>query len=210
MDRLIQEFTRLQRTPSDINEHLGTLRDLASECGTVAEFGVRGVVSSWALLRGLAESTAEHKAMVCVDISDVACTPRWKSFAAVADAIGVPLKFVLHDSATCDIPSVDLLFIDTFHVYGHLARELHRHAPRVNTFIAMHDTAIDADHGEAVRCGWDIAELQKSTGYSEHDLTTGLSPAIHEFLEAHKDEWEIMLHVENNNGLTILRKKNGA
>jgi len=36
--------------PSDINEHLPVLKDYAEKCDFVTEFGVRSVVSTWALI----------------------------------------------------------------------------------------------------------------------------------------------------------------
>jgi len=39
--------------PSDINEHLPTIRDLASECNHITEMGVRSAVSAWAWLAGM-------------------------------------------------------------------------------------------------------------------------------------------------------------
>jgi len=45
-------FEERCRRPSDINEHLVTLRDLAANCAHVTEFGVRKGVSTFALLHG--------------------------------------------------------------------------------------------------------------------------------------------------------------
>lgn len=69
-------------------------------------------------------------------------------------------------SATTPLPyDVDLLFIDTWHVYGHLKRELALHAPRVRRFIAMHDTEVDKDEGESIRMGYDIPAQVVEYGY---------------------------------------------
>ena len=38
------KFKTLCETPSDINQHLATLRHYAEECDHVTEFGVRDVV----------------------------------------------------------------------------------------------------------------------------------------------------------------------
>lgn len=63
----------------------------------------------------------------------------------------------LRISATTALPwQVDLLFIDTWHVYGHLKRELALHAPRVRKYIAMHDTTIDWEVGESIRMEYNI------------------------------------------------------
>ena len=52
---LFLKFQFLKRKPSDINEHLETLSNYASRCNSIFETGVRGVVSSWALLHGLSK-----------------------------------------------------------------------------------------------------------------------------------------------------------
>ena len=48
-DYLESLFVNLKNQKSDINEHLETLKNLASECDTVVEFGVRWMVSIVAL-----------------------------------------------------------------------------------------------------------------------------------------------------------------
>lgn len=201
------EFSRLCRTPSDINEHLETLRNLASECDSLAEFGVRGVVSSYALAKGLLDSSSKNiKNMVCNDLMDVTSTDRWQSFQAQATEAGLNVSFLLGDSAVVELPhDVDLVFIDTFHVYGHLRRELKKHAPRAKKYIVMHDTTVDAHLGELIRCGFDLDSTRWKTGYSVKDLTTGLQPAIDEFLQEQPD-WELYIEHEHNNGLTVLRR----
>ena len=71
-----------------------------------------------------------------------------------------------HHSATTPLPfDVDVLFVDTWHVYGHLKRELALHAPRVRRFIAMHDTTIDWEVGESIRMEYDIPAQIKQFGY---------------------------------------------
>jgi hypothetical protein len=37
------------------------------------------------------------------------------------------MKFICENSIKCDIPETDMLFIDTWHIYGHLRRELENH-----------------------------------------------------------------------------------
>jgi hypothetical protein len=55
---ILLEFSRECDRDSDINEHLPTLSQLASECQEVAEMGVRSVVSTWALLHGMLQLPA--------------------------------------------------------------------------------------------------------------------------------------------------------
>jgi len=197
------QYNRERLTGSDINEHLPTLRRYASECETVAEFGVRAVVSTWALLSGLIARPGANRRLVCVDLAPV---PQISSVADIAREAGVRLEFQQTDSVRADLgDGVDMLFIDTWHVYGHLRRELAAHHTKVRRYIAMHDTTVDSERGETLRCGQDIASAMAASGYSAVDVTTGLSRAIDEFLAEHP-EWVVDSVYVNNNGLTILRR----
>lgn len=210
MDLSIEDrYSHLCKTKSDINEHLPILYALARECFSIAELGVRGVVSTWAFLAGLKVSYvnyADMKRMVCVDIVDI---PLISDVSKIALEQGdIDLKFIKGDSAIIDLPYIDLLFIDTWHIYGHLRRELYKHAPRTKKYIVMHDTEVDAKHGECLRVGMDIMKACQESGYSKDDVTCGLQRAIDEFLLQYIDEWELHKVYKNNNGLTILKRKN--
>lgn len=197
------QFDKERLTASDINEHLPTLRRYASECETVAECGVRAIVSTWALLSGLIAGPGPNRHLICVDIAPV---PQIAGVAEIAREAGIRLEFQQTDSVRADLGSgVDMLFIDTWHVYGHLRRELAAHHAKVRRFIAMHDTTVDGERGETLRCGQDISGAMAASGYSAVDVTTGLSRAIKEFLAEHP-EWIVDSIYVNNNGLTILRR----
>lgn len=134
--QVVSRYTALCAQPSDINEHLPTLRRYAAQSSSVVEMGVRGVVSSWALLLGLIESSGESTSLIGVDIESCAYEP----VIQAASANGVDAKFILGDSAKVDVPPRDLLFIDTWHVYGHLKRELAKHHASTRKYIILHDT----------------------------------------------------------------------
>lgn len=201
--------------PSDINEHLPTLYGYASRSARVAEMGVRGCVSTWALLAGLVDSEVPSppggdrmRELVCVDIAPVT---QAETITAHAKRAGVRARFLTEDSATVRLVSsdddkIDFLFIDTWHVYGHLRRELEKHHANVTGWIAMHDTQVDAEIGESVRCDMDIEAQARSSGYPISEIKRGLRPAIEEFLAAHP-EWETEMVRTNNNGLTVLRRR---
>jgi hypothetical protein len=111
MDQINGKYTQLCATTNDINEHLPTLRAYAARCSTVAEFGVRGIVSTWALLKGLAEGLVsdQEKRLVCVDVEAILGIDEVALLAAEA---GVELRFLQADSAKVELPfEVDLLFI---------------------------------------------------------------------------------------------------
>jgi len=189
-------------TPSDISEHLPTLARYASECSTISEMGVRSVVSTWAFLKGLVNNNSSEKNLICVDIEDA---PNIGNICNYVKQLGVNMTFLKCDSATVNIPQVDLLFIDTFHVYGHLKRELEKHHASVKKYIIMHDTVSDAIYGEALRLGFNLEQTMKNTGYSLYDITHGMIQAIYEFLADHR-EWKIYEDYKNNNGLMVLKR----
>jgi hypothetical protein len=208
---MYQRYNEECRRISDINEHLPVLQKYARECSTVAECGVRSIVSTWALMSGLYESEGENKKMFCVDLEEVDMSVPKK----IAGDLGIDLTFIKNDSAKVEFgTNVDMLFIDTWHIYGHLKRELAHHHERVNKYIVMHDTTLDEYSGETVRAFfiyknamWDPYRQSAATGYPVEEIIKGLRPAIEEFLEEHP-EWVVEQKLTNNNGLTVLTKVN--
>jgi hypothetical protein len=160
------------------------------------------MVSTWAFLQGLLDNGSGTKQLTCVDIENV---PGMDEVRKIAADNGISLKFFQHDSATCSIPPVDLLFIDTWHIYGHLKRELNKHHIGVQKYIIMHDTETDGGPGESLRMGWDIKKQAEQSGYSEDEIRCGLRKAIDEFL-AENPEWKLLRRYCHNNGLTILAR----
>ena len=195
-------YKRVCDAHSDINEHLPTLRRYAAECSSVAEMGVRSVVSTWAFLQGLLDSQAAEKSLQCLDLNDA---PLINDICALAKNNGIEMTFIKGDSATTRLNPVDLLFIDTWHIYGHLKRELAFHCDRVAKYIVMHDTTLDAINGESIRNGWNTFEQARTSGYPEEEIRRGLKPALEEFLAAHP-EWVVKEVFTNNNGLTVLQR----
>jgi len=190
-------------TTTDIQQHLPTLYSYAQECTSVAEFGVRSVVSTWALLKGLRENGHKTKNLICVDIEDV---PAIHNISNKMKEVGINVRFIKADSATVNIPNVDLLFIDTWHIYAHLKRELENNHDKVRKYIIMHDTEVDKIHGESIRGKHDIQKQARETGYAAEEIARGLQPAIDEFIQRHS-QWEVHRVFTHNNGLTILRRK---
>lgn len=208
MNIIRENYSKNTIQRSDINEHLPTLYKYAKECSTISEMGVRGIVSTWALLAGLMDApvrTDISKTMVCVDIVDV---PNIGYVQDVAKEVGIEVIFIKDNSATVDLPikRVDLLFIDTWHVYGHLKRELEKHHSTVNKYIIMHDTEVDKIHGESVRMRYDIESDSIRSGYPVHEIKCGLEKAINEFIDKYKHEWKVLDRFTNNNGLTVLER----
>ena len=128
-------FDYLCTTPSDINEHLPTLRDLAKECKTVIEMGTRIPVSTWAFVEGLQDAK-----LTCIDIKspeeyggsiipiETACKEK-----------NIDFKFIQESTLDIEIEECDLLFIDTLHTYDQLKEELRLHSDKARKYIVMHD-----------------------------------------------------------------------
>ena len=133
--------------------------------------------------------------------------PNIDAFRAAARAEGLNTVFHQQSNLVCPIEDTDLLFIDTWHVYAQLKRELHRWHSHVKKYIIMHDTTVDEWYGETLRCGHNAnaATQSRETGFPIHEITKGLWPAIAEFLSAHP-EWKIRERFVNNNGLTVLER----
>lgn len=176
-------FQELCNTPSDINEHLPTLRDLALECESVTEMGVRGIVSTYAWVEGLRKSCVLN----CIDKTHPA---HWNgNLDALKTACrqkNIDFYFTLGDTRNMTIGEVDLLFIDTQHTYEQLHAELELHGNKAKKYLVFHDTTSFGEVGDDGK-------------------TPALWTAIEEFLISNKD-WCIMKRYTNNNGLTILKR----
>jgi hypothetical protein len=186
------------RVPSDIHEHLPTLYKYASECSHVTECGGINSFPAYALAAGLVGREGTKLVQIhnkVVDGRDV--------FAKDCEAEGISRTYYQENSLIAPIEDTDLLFIDSWHVYGQLKRELERWHSHVGKYIIMHDTTVDEWLGETVRCGWNSTVQSQQTGMPENEIRMGLWPAIGEFLEKHP-EWKIHERFTNNHGLTVL------
>ena len=195
------KYTRLCQEPSDINEHLPTLVRYASQCTHVTECGVRSAVSSYAFAHAL-QSRPSTK-LVQVDPSS---HPNILQFGKECRWQGLNVVFHNQSDLTCPIEQTDLFFIDTWHVYGQLKRELARWHSHVRKYIIMHDTTVDEWQGETIRNGWNAEEQSKTSGIPVDEIRKGLWLAIDEFLKEHP-EWFLRERFVNNNGLTVLERR---
>ena len=195
-----QGYELRSRQPSDINEHLSVLYEYTKKCSTVVECGVRTIVSSYAFALGLKGTPNNSLIMV-----DPGSSPQMPAFLNLCSSNGVNAQFFHQSDLDCPLVQTDLLFIDTWHVYGQLKRELARWHSSVNKYIIMHDTTVDEWVGETIRVGWNPFEQSKQFGFPVSEITKGLWPAIEEFLAEHP-EWKVEKRLTNNNGLTILSR----
>ena len=122
------------------------------------------------------------------------------------NGLPISVKYEWVNNLKLELPgNVDLTFIDTWHIYGQLKRELEKFSKVTNKYIIMHDTTVDAVQGESVRMRYNIAKQVIDSGFPVEEITCGLQRAIDEFLSAHP-EWKLHVRYINNNGLTILKR----
>lgn len=130
-----EHYQDLCLRPSDIFQHLPTLKKYATGCDLIIELGTRSIVSTWALLAG------HPKQMLSVDIvhpktfgADI-----WQMYDACNNE-QIDYEFIQKSSLEIILPEHDLLFIDTLHTYEQLKAELERHHDKPRKYIIMHDT----------------------------------------------------------------------
>ena len=206
--KLTEIYNQKCASPSDIYEHLPTLKAYASECTHVTEMGVRTIVSTYALLQGLHDWKGRTFLNGCdasnsMPLYHIDAPKKLKLVSIdlyhpqehggnlqeaedVAREAKVDFEFIKGDTLKIDIEPTDFLFIDTLHIYPQLLAELERHHTKVKKFIALHDTTTFATKGEV-------------------EGERGLWFAVEEFLANHK-EWMLRQRYTNNNGLTILER----
>lgn len=185
---------------SDIFEHLPTLYEYTKKCNSVVECGVREVVSSYAFGLGLIGNPNNSYTLV-----DPYKSAHIDIFLQLCRNEGVNAKFIQESDIKCPLIETDLLFIDTWHIYGQLKRELAYWHSSVKKYIIMHDTTVDEWQGETLRDGSNPHKQSVESGIPVEEITKGLWPAIEEFLAEHP-EWKLEKRFVNNNGLTILAR----
>lgn len=187
-----QSFANMCKKPSDINEHLPTLRRLAEQCEHVTEFGMRGGMSTLAFL------AAQPKKLVSWDIDPFAVLSQ-NTMNLMLMSGGTVFEPRVGDSLSVSIERTDMLFIDSLHTFAQCKAELERHANPyshvtgdtkckclVKKFLVFHDTS--------------------TYGWVGEDGKDGLVMAIGWFQDRFAfPVWGLVERYENNNGLIVLR-----
>ena len=173
---LKEHYQTLLPLKLDISEHLETLRKLASQCKSVAEFGAG--FSTIALL------VAQPERLDSYDIL---------KHAQVRIAEGCPEKtrFTFHceDTTKTVIEPADMLFIDTKHTAEQVYAELCHNADKVSKWLVFHDT---------VSCG----EVDAVWPGPPLGILWGIGRYMHE----HEGQWRIIADYSNCNGLRIYER----
>lgn len=192
--KLIECYYKACYKPSDMFEHMPNLRMYADQCDSVVEMGVRGIVSTYAFLM------SKCKKLTSIDIVDPSSHGgNIQEVSDMAASAGIDFKFIQGDTLKLEIEPTDLLFIDTLHAYHQLIQELNLHASKAKKYIILHDTVTFGQYGHTV----------EEPGMLFTNVK-GLSYAIQEFMEAHRDEWAYDRIYYNCNGLTVLKRINNV
>jgi hypothetical protein len=214
MDILIKKFRNMCNTASDINEHLPVLFRYAKQCNSALELGVRGCVSSWAISAGLLENKNGIRKKIFMNDSREC---QIGELIDVLEPLNIDIKYEWKNDLEIEFDAdekYDMVFIDTWHVYGQIKRELEKFSSIATKFIIMHDTTIDEVDGETLReYGYNYqqafiraTELATETGIPRDEILKGMWYGIEEFLANHP-EWYIKQRFFNNNGLMILARR---
>ena len=201
-------------TASDINEHLPTLFRYAKQCNSALELGVRGCVSSWAICAGLLENKNGVKKRIFMNDSSEC---QIGEIVDVLEPLNIDVKYEWKNDLEIAFDAdekYDMVFIDTWHVYGQIKRELEKFSSVATKYIIMHDTTVDEVDGETVReYGYNYqqafgraTELAAATGIPREEILKGMWYGIQEFLANHP-EWFIKDRFFNNNGLMVLARR---
>lgn len=174
---LQEEYINQCSIPSDINEHLSLLYELAKECKHCTEFGV-----------GYARSTRAFAAAM----DEVNGTLHSYEFHLLDGVSGFfeQAKHVatlhLQNILDSEIEETDLLLVDSHHTYDQVKQELAKFGDKVRKYIVFHDV-----------------ELYGLSGQDPGSV--GIWPAINEWMDSHP-QWKIKEHRYNNNGLLVVEK----
>jgi predicted O-methyltransferase YrrM len=131
------QLERCELTPTEINEHLVTLRMLAREVDSkhILELGVASGQSTLAFLHAAKDTGGR---VTSIDIEDCPIAETRVN----NDGLSALWRFIRGDDMTVpwDEP-IDTLFIDTSHAYYHTYAELEKYEPFVNDggVIILHD-----------------------------------------------------------------------
>lgn len=177
---LEEKYQELCNIPSDINEHLPILRKYAEQCESICECGVR-----WTAVSSIAFAVSKPKKYTAIDIDNY--EHLFEPYAEEMKNNGTEFKFITGNTLGIEIEPVDLLFIDTYHIYNQLKAELALHSRNAKKWIICHDTETFGRVGE-------------------NGNFRGLAYAVEEFIDENK-YWKIEKIYYNNNGLTILKRK---
>lgn len=205
-----REVQERSREPTDLSDHLDRLfvEALRTSPSTIVELGVRGGESTFVFERVARLAGAD---LVSVDIDETSYDTEYDGWHFVqSDDLGFAEGF--EDwCGTVDVdPTIDVLFVDTSHLYGHTVAEMDAWFPYLadDAVVFFHDTNM----------GWVFRREDGTIGFGWNNDRSVIE-AIEDRLGCSFDETEPFVTVESGfvvdhnplcSGLTVLRKTDSA
>jgi len=202
----LDEIKEHARKRTDISDHLVTLfvEALAVRPRLLVELGVRGGESTFVLERVARLSRAK---LVSVDIEDCTKASRYPDWIFLkGDDVEIALGFEAWCRRRNIEPNVDVLFIDTSHLFEHTCREIESWFPYLSerSKVFFHDTNLKKvcfRKDGSIALAWDnqrgvVAAIEKVLGKSFNEER--------DFVDV-VDGW-IIKHYAYCSGFTILEK----
>lgn len=191
MDQLEEIYRKHCTGGTAIAAHLPRLRALAKGLEVAAEFGVKRGASSAALLLGAAS----------VYSYDIVATP---DALAIKALVGERWHYQIGDSRTADVPSCDLLFVDSAHDYEHVKAELSAHADKARRYLVFHDVLTFGSVGARGESGDQLWAYKRGVSVPRECL--GIRPAIDELM-IRDPSWHIAASYTDSHGLLVLERR---
>lgn len=128
----------------DMEPHIDQLTILARDAKVIVEFGIRGGVSSWALLDGLANDGHLYGVDIIPDRQWYNENfPEWRGYSTpIPPRVRLDPRFIfiVGNSVKVSLPEhADLVMIDSSHEYWQTVLEINRAAELTPSVIALHD-----------------------------------------------------------------------
>ena len=143
------------------------------DCNSYTELGInQGTTLAIPVLKGISTITAY----------DITLGPYNRAkglFDEHAKQLDINYNVYEANTLAINIDPVDVLYIDTVHLYDHLIKELALHGGKANKFIIVHDTFVNNKE---------------------------LKIAVEEYVDANK-EWSVVTDCEINVGFMTIEKK---
>jgi predicted O-methyltransferase YrrM len=204
--RELNEVQRRSLRRTDISDHLVTLfvRTLEANPRLIVELGVRGGESTFVLERVAALCDAALVSVDIEDCSDISAYARWE-FVRMDD-VAFGREFAGWCRQKAIEPAIDVLFVDTSHVYEHTRQEIKTWLPLLasKATVFFHDTNLRRVYFRndgSMGIGWDN-ERGVIKALEEHFGTR--FDEKRDFADV-RDGWSIE-HRARCNGFTILTR----
>ncbi len=182
-----QLYIRQRRAPDAMAQHMDVIRDLAAECESCAEIGIRRGSSTIALLAGCPGTVTSF---------DIESYPQHASIMQAAEGRW-SVAYIPSETATPK--PTDMLVIDGFHNYPQVKMELDLFADHVAKHLVFHDTISCGTVGDGIA----NPKVHQAPHLSDK---RGIRMAIDELM-IRDPSWFIKAHYPNDSGLLILERR---